>query len=355
MAGGDDGTKMKTRYYSIGNVKEGEELLQEAAKYIRCGETVAIPTETVYGLAADGLNEKACARIFEAKERPADNPLILHIADIASVDELVIDVTPQHRTLMEALWPGPLTLIFKCSDLVPKAVTAGGDTVAIRFPSHPIARRFIEICGTPLAAPSANQSGRPSPTNASDVLADMDGRICAILDGGPCEIGLESTVLDMTVSPAKILRPGYYTMEDLSRYLKVELDENLLDTKALPRSPGQKYRHYAPKAEYTVYTGSKENVVAALKAAREEYKKKGKKVGLLVFNEDASNFPEEEVLTLGSYDDEKTMGRLLFAKLREFDRRGVDVILGVGVESVGYGTALMNRIVKATEGRIVEV
>lgn len=329
-------------------------LLQRAAKYIREGELVAFPTETVYGLGADGLNGEACAKIFEAKHRPADNPLILHISELSEMDRLVEGVRPQYRKLAEELWPGPMTLIFQKSKLIPDQVTAGGDTVAIRMPSHPVARDFIRVCQTPLAAPSANLSGKPSPTNAQDVLRDMDGRIACILDGGSCQIGIESTVIDCTTEHPEILRPGFYTLEFLQEYLPdIRLEDHLIEDSRPPKSPGQKYRHYAPKAEFHVYVGDLEKIEDLFNEKVQKGLEEGRKIGVMTFVEDPNEYPGAEVLRIGSEKDITEMGRVLFAHLRSFDRMGVDLILGVGVPSDhGYGVSIMNRMKKAASGNV---
>ena len=236
--------------------------IQTAGKLLKDGELVAIPTETVYGLAADALNGEAVANIFKAKGRPMDNPLIVHIADLSQVDDLVAFVPPVLEDLAKAFWPGPLTVIMEKSDLIPDEVSAGLDTVAIRMPSHPDARAIIKAAGTPLAAPSANTSGMPSPTTAAHVLHDMDGKIAAVVDGGPCEVGVESTVLTLCTRVPRILRPGRVTPEDLFDVLgEVEVDDAVLGQLAegaVAASPGMKYKHYSPKAEVYIVDGSAE-------------------------------------------------------------------------------------------------
>lgn len=329
--------------------------IERAASWLKRGELVAFPTETVYGLGADGGNAKACAKIYEAKGRPSDNPLILHVADVDALRPLVQSIPPQVEILMSELWPGPMTLIFRRSDHVPDIVTAGGDTVAIRLPEHPVARAMIRAAGCPVAAPSANRSGRPSPTNAQDVWADMAGRIPMILDGGSSQIGIESTVIDVTVEPAMILRPGYYTREYLETWLSgICLDHSIVQDGVAPRSPGQKYRHYAPKAELTVYVGSPEAVNRAIQRALRQAKAAGKRTGAMLFDEDPDPTDCDLVLRLGSRSELSQMGHFLFSSLRAFDRAEVDVIFGVGVEALeGYGISIMNRLKKSAGGRVV--
>ena len=264
---------MKTEILKIDRENIDTDAIKKAANFIKSGQLVAFPTETVYGLGADGLNDEACRKIFKAKGRPSDNPLILHISHISMLDNLVEEITDKHRKLFE-LWPGPMTLIFKKSDLIPDAVTAGGDTVAIRFPSDQIARALITEADTPIAAPSANISGRPSPTKARDVYQDMDGIIPVIIDGGESNIGIESTVIDLSGDEPIILRPGFYTYEFLKDILSdMRLDDSLVDSSKIPKSPGQKYKHYAPKAKLRVFIG--EDVPTHLLSEAEKYKSSG--------------------------------------------------------------------------------
>lgn len=337
--------------------KESQQALDEAAALIRAGELVAFPTETVYGLGANGLDDDACKKIFEAKRRPADNPLILHVSSLDEVDRLVRELTEEDRAAMRTLWPGPMTLIFKKSEIVPDAVTAGGDTVAIRFPSHEMAKQLIRKAGVPIAAPSANRSGRPSPTNAEDVYQDMQGIIPMILDGGNCDIGIESTVIDRTVSPPVILRPGFYTQEFLEEYMPgIQYDSALIEEGQIPKSPGQKYKHYAPKAAFTVFVGKHKPVYREISEAAKTAKEAGKKVGVMTFEEDKTHYDADIVLRLGSYRDITALAKHLFASLRLMDRADVDVIYGAGVDAhAGYGISIMNRMRKAASGRVIEV
>lgn len=336
---------MKTEVLKIDRENIDEKLIEKAASSIRNGDLVAFPTETVYGLGADGLNNEACLKIFKAKHRPADNPLILHISNISMLDNLVEEISESHRKLFE-LWPGPMTLIFKKSKLIPDAVTAGGDTVAIRFPSDEIARELISKSKTPIAAPSANISGRPSPTNADDVYYDMDGVIPIIIDGGQSNIGIESTVIDLSTDQAIILRPGFYTYEFLKTIIDdIKLDDSLVDDSKIPKSPGQKYKHYAPKAKMRVFIGN--DSVNYIKNLSEIHSKEGKKVGILAFEEYKDKFKDYVCLSLGSKKDLKTMSHVLFSHLREMDRLGVDIILAQGVREINLGKSIMNRMKKA--------
>lgn len=328
--------------------------IELGAEWIKKGELVAFPTETVYGLGADGLNANACAKIFEAKGRPQDNPLILHIEDIQRMYSLIDGDISEYRKLIDELWPGPLTLIFKRSNIVPDTVTAGGETVAIRMPINDIARALIAAADAPIAAPSANRSGKPSPTIAEDVYEDMNTRLPLIIDGGATEIGIESTVVDLTTKSAAILRPGYYTKEILEEYLPgIEYDSSILKDGIIPKSPGQKYRHYAPKAGMTVYVGDAESVQTKLSETVRDEKLKGKRVGVLIFDEDPVPEEADLVIKQGSRNNLRAMAHNLFTNLREFDRENIDEIIAAGADvSTGYGISIMNRMKKSASGRV---
>ncbi|MDD7593097.1 MAG: L-threonylcarbamoyladenylate synthase [Peptoniphilaceae bacterium] len=333
--------------------------IREAAELLRKGELVAFPTETVYGLGADGLNPKAAAAIFDAKGRPQDNPLILHIADLKALDPLVTSVPAGAREALAHLWPGPITFIFYRSTLVPDVVTAGGPTVAIRMPQNPIARALIRAAGTPIAAPSANRSGRPSPTTAGDVLEDMDGRIPMILDGGSSSIGVESTVVDLTVTPPVILRPGFHsrvTLEADFPGIEDVTPEAAQVSSDVPKSPGMKYRHYAPKAPLSLYIGPGDAVTARLAKDTEGYRAAEKRVGIMAFDPqiDALQARLDGGVTYASMGPAPThpaVAQRLFYNMRVLDRAGVDVILAVGVPEEGVGIAVMNRLRKASGGK----
>ena len=336
---------MKTKILKIDRKNINNAFIKKAASLINNGKLVAFPTETVYGLGADGLNDKASKKIFKAKKRPADNPLILHISDFGMVEDLVEEVNEDHKKLFD-LWPGPMTLIFKKSKLIPDTVTAGGGTVAIRFPADDVARSLIAEAKTPIAAPSANLSGRPSPTKASDVYQDMEGTIPLILDGGEAKIGIESTVIDLSEETPIILRPGFYTYEDLSKILPdIKLDDSLIDSTKTPKSPGQKYKHYAPKAKLRVFIGEK--VADHLLDLAGTYEKEGMKVGILAFEDDKSKFKNYPFISLGLRDDLSKMSHVLFSSLREMDRLGIDIILAEGVRENHLGKSIMNRMKKA--------
>ncbi len=336
---------MKTEILKIDRENINNDYIKKAANLIKEGNLVAFPTETVYGLGADGLNNEACKKIYKAKGRPSDNPLILHISDITMLDNLVEEISDKHRKLFE-LWPGPMTLIFKKSKLIPDVVTAGGDTVAIRFPSDNIARALISEAKRPIAAPSANISGRPSPTKASDVYQDMQGVIPAIIDGGESNIGIESTVIDLSTDEPTILRPGFYTYEFLKEILDdMRLDDSLVDSTKIPKSPGQKYKHYAPKANLRVFIGK--DVPDYLLTLAKKYESEGKKIGILAFEEDKDKFSSYPYISLGNRSDLSTMSHVLFSSLRQMDRLGVDIILAEGVRENNLGKSIMNRMKKA--------
>ncbi len=317
--------------------------LSLAAQLIQSGQVVGMPTETVYGLAADATNPDAVARIFEAKGRPSDNPLIVHIADVSDLDAVAAEVPPLAMTLADAFWPGPLTMIFKKRDEIPLITTGGLDTVGVRMPNHDTARALIRASLKPLAAPSANRSGYPSPTTAQHVLHDMQGRIPAILDGGECACGLESTVIcfdeDETV---RILRPGFVTAEMLRAVApSVVIDSGIFRDAASDeavRSPGMKYRHYAPNARVTLVEGSAERFRQLIALQQNEG------VYALIFDSDAADFPYPH-RTFGSTSEEQ--GNLLFAKLRELDEIGAKEVFVRMPEKEGVGLAVYNRLLRA--------
>lgn len=320
--------------------------IRRAAALLCAGELVAFPTETVYGLGADALNGEAAARIFAAKGRPADNPLIAHIAGESGLAGLIaLEPCACARKLMRAFWPGPMTLIFPKSPRVPREVTAGLDTVAVRMPSHPVARALIRAAQTPIAAPSANRSGRPSPTTAAHVLEDMEGRIPLILDGGPCEVGLESTVVDVTGARPRILRPGGVTLEMLEGVVgDVDVDEGVLhqlQAGSQARSPGMKYKHYAPKGEVTIVTGPR----AAQEIAR-LYDAADGRAAILAFSQ--ADYGARRVYRLKNAPGE------LFAALRQLDEDGMETIYAEDVPTTGVGLAVMNRLMRAAAFRVVE-
>jgi L-threonylcarbamoyladenylate synthase len=333
-----------------------------AAKIIREGGLVAFPTETVYGLGANALDEKAVADIYRAKGRPSDNPMIVHIADARELEALTGQDTPAMRALMKAFWPGPLTMVVNKTEAVPPTTTGGLDTVAIRMPSSEVARQLISMAGCPIAAPSANLSGRPSPTNARDVAEDMEGRIDAIIWGEDCQVGIESTVVDMMGEAPTILRPGIITPDmikealagedsadgvaydkallNAEKFQEADPSQGVAETDFRPKSPGMKYKHYAPRAEMVIYRGSEAEVSAAVRERAAAEEAAGKKVGTLLFGE----------------GEETRAAHEFFAKLRELDRQGVNLIIAGALnpdDQIGF--AVMNRMFKSAGYNVIDV
>ena len=334
------------------------EKVRVAADFIKRGGLVSFPTETVYGLGADALNPEAVRTLFEAKRRPLDNPPIVHVGYAKEVYRLAGEVSPKAERLIKTFWPGPLTLIFKRSEIVPDVTVCGLDTIAIRMPRHNVALALIRESGCSIAAPSANLAGKPSPTTAKHVLHDLDGRIDAVLDAGPTLIGVESTVLDLTVDPPQILRPGGTPHEALKKILgRVKLHPVAVAEKELKvrkaRSPGVKYKHYAPDADVIVVEGKLSAVVNKVKELAEFYMCKGSRVGVLATDETVGHYKADVMKSLGSRHDLPIIARNLFNLLREFDLEGVDVIIAEGVPTEGLGLAVMNRLRKASGYKIV--
>lgn len=326
-----------------------------AAKYIQQGRLVAFPTETVYGLGANAFDAAAVNRIFLAKGRPADNPLIVHIADYATLPLIVSHVPPQAERLMRAFWPGPLSIVLPRNEHVPDIVTAGLDTVAVRWPNHPVAEALIKLADLPVAAPSANRSGRPSPTLAEHVARDLGEKVDLILDAGLAAIGLESTVIDVSGEEPILLRPGAVTLEDLEQILGPVRVVGAHPSPDQPvRSPGLKYTHYAPRAPLFLYLGEPGAVVQAQLSRMAELVNDGKSVGILTYDQYLDYFPTAKLLSLGSYDQPAEAAQNLYQVLRRFDELDVDVILAHGYPSTaGLGLALQNRLVKAAGFRLV--
>ena len=338
--------------------EEDDAKLKAAGEILRRGGLVAFPTETVYGLGGDALNPTSSKRIYAAKGRPSDNPLIVHIYRFEDIYKITGDVPEEARRIADAFWPGPLTMILPKSDAVPYETTGGLDTVAIRMPSHPAAQKLIEYSGGYIAAPSANTSGRPSPTMASHVEEDLDGKIDMILDGGPVGIGLESTIVDFTEEIPTILRPGYINQEMVRRVIgQVQMDRGLIqaDSKVKPKAPGMKYRHYAPKADLTVVEGSTKAVQEKICALVEEKIRAGEKVGVIATEESIKAYPEGIVKCIGTRADEESIARHLFAVLREFDDCGVTYIYSEAFDTPQMGQAIMNRLMKAAGQKKIQV
>jgi len=349
---------MYTKIIKIDENNIDKNLIGEAVRIIKNGGLVAFPTETVYGLGANGLDEEAVKKIFIAKGRPQDNPLILHVYSTDQVEDLVEEIPPVAKLCMDKFWPGPLTIILKKSPKVPDIISAGLDTVAIRMPENKIALEIIRLSNTPIAAPSANTSGKPSPTSARHVIEDLMGRIDMIVDGGDTGIGLESTVLDLSTDIPMILRPGGVTKEDLSKTIpNITIDSSIIkeDEKLIPKSPGQKYRHYAPKAEMFVFSGQVDSIVEAIIVNTEKYTKEGKRVGIICTDETKDFYKEGVIISMGSRKNKETIARNLFNTLRTFDHLDVDIILAEGVDLSNLGIAIMNRMMKAASGKIIKV
>ncbi len=322
---------------------KGKEDIPSVATLLKEGQVVGMPTETVYGLAANALDANAVLKIFEAKNRPADNPLIVHICDLDQLLELTSEVPFTAIQLAHAFWPGPLTLVFERSDLVPNAVTAGGNTVAVRMPSHPLALELIKECGFPLAAPSANRSGSPSPTTVQHVMNDMDGIIPAVLDGGQCAVGVESTVLSLAHGVPRLLRPGGITPEQIEEVIgAIEIDPSITQNVHLDQvsSPGMKYKHYAPKAKVTLLHGSSEAFSHFVNERAEEG------VAALCFQEDVANLTVP-TLSLGSINIAKDWMYHLFEQLRSADEEGYTRVYAHCPPKEGEGLAVYNRLIRA--------
>jgi L-threonylcarbamoyladenylate synthase len=342
---------METKILKINKHKPEKDKIKYAANVLRQGGTVAFPTETVYGLGADALNEKAVEKIFAAKGRPADNPLIVHISDVTEVDKLAKSISDTARILMKTFWPGPLTIIMEKAPCVPDIVTAGLNTVAIRLPSNKIALELIKESGVPVAAPSANTSGKPSPTKASHVIDDLKDRVDIIIDGGDAEVGVESTVIDMTSEIPVILRPGGVTYEELvtvienvniNKELNIKDDEN-----NIPLCPGMKYRHYSPKADLIIVEGHKEMITDKINELTCNDKKEGLKVGILATKGTEHIYNADYVVSVGDDEKPETIAANLFSRLREFDDKGVDIIYAQAISEKGIGMAIKNRLEKA--------
>lgn len=332
--------------------------LQQAADLLQEGQVVAFPTETVYGLGANALSSAAVQKIFEAKGRPSDNPLIVHIANKEELMTLVSEVPEKANALMEAFWPGPLTMIFPRKEGIAPEVTAGLDTVGIRMPDHPVALALISRAGLPIAAPSANRSGRPSPTTAKHVEEDLEGRIAGIVDGGATGVGVESTVLDVTVDPPMILRPGGVTKEELEQVIgTVSVDPGLSLEHEQPKSPGMKYQHYAPQGEmWIIKANTVEQQIQAIQDWVRRAKENQQKVGVLATEESKDSYPQADyVVVCGSRSNPASTAHHLYDALRSFDHQKVDAIFAESFPSEGVGLAIMNRLIKAAGHRIHQV
>ena len=329
-----------------------------AGEILKKGGLVAFPTETVYGLGGDALNPDASMKIYAAKGRPSDNPLIVHIAELDKLAPIVGEIPEKARILAEKYWPGPLTMILSKSDLVPKETTGGLDSVAVRFPSDRIAQEMIKAAGGYVAAPSANTSGRPSPTTAQHVIEDLGEEIDMIIDGGQVGIGLESTIVDFTEDVPVVLRPGYISLEMLQKTLgDVRMDKGLIasDSKVRPKAPGMKYRHYAPKANLIIVSGEAEAVVMRINELTIEHREKGEKVGIICTDESRAQYIGDVIESIGSRQDEDSIAQHLYAILRDFDEMDVNVIFSESFATPRIGHAIMNRLLKAAGHQVIEV
>lgn len=350
---------MQTKVLKIDSADIDKEAMKEAADLIREGELVAFPTETVYGLGADALHPEASKKIYAAKGRPSDNPLIVHISKFEDLVRIAKEVPSEAKKLSDAFWPGPLTMIVQKNDKVPYETTGGMDTVAIRMPNHPIPLELIEQSGCLIAAPSANTSGKPSPTEASHVALDMDGRIPLILDGGAVGIGIESTIVDLTEETPMILRPGYITKEMLEEALGSEvcIDPGIIaaDSERKPKAPGMKYKHYAPKADLVLVEGETDRVVTEINRLTAEKRQQGMKVGIIATDETRGDYEADWVMSIGARDDEDAIARHLYKILREFDDLNVDAIYSESFATPRIGQAIMNRLLKAAGHQVLTV
>jgi L-threonylcarbamoyladenylate synthase len=335
-----------------------QSMIEEAGRIIRQGGLVAFPTETVYGLGGDALNPHSSEKIYAAKGRPSDNPLIVHIAKKEDVYRIAQEVSHKAEKLMEAFWPGPLTMIFQKKPIVPDKTTGGLDTVAVRLPSDRIAAAFIQAAGGFVAAPSANVSGRPSTTTAEHVVEDLSGRIEMILDGGQAVIGLESTIVDVSGETPVILRPGVITKAMMEQVIgPMETDQAIIDPNSgiRPKAPGMKYRHYAPRADLTIVEGETEAVIGEINRLTEEAMNHGKQVGIIATDETASRYPMGLVMSLGARSHEEEISMHLFEVLRKFDDTEVTCIFSESFEQADIGPAIMNRLLKAAGHKVIRV
>ncbi|EIJ80299.1 sua5/yciO/yrdC/ywlC family protein [Bacillus methanolicus PB1] len=345
---------MKTQFWfvdkSVDNIENYPQISQ-AADLLKKNEVIAFPTETVYGLGGNAESDEAVQKIFEAKGRPSDNPLIIHIAEISQLNRFAKNIPENAKILMETFWPGPLTLVLNKRDgFLSEKATAGLSTVAVRMPDHPVALAVIKESGLPIAAPSANRSGKPSPTTAKHVADDLDGRIAGIVDGGPTGVGVESTVLDCTEPVPVILRPGGITKEQIEKAIgPVKVDPALLDTGQAPKSPGMKYRHYAPNAPFYLVDGSREYIQKLIS----ENQAKGLKAGVLTTEEGKRFYDAHLVLACGNRSNIEKVASSLYETLRKFNESDVDIIFSEMFPEEGVGQAIMNRLLKAAGHRVL--
>ena len=353
---------MITRIMDVSAEPINMEYISEASEILRKGGLVAFPTETVYGLGGDAKDKEASRKIYAAKGRPSDNPLIVHIARFSQLQEISKDLPENAKKLADAFWPGPLTMVVNKNEVIPYETTGGLDTVAVRMPNNPIALALIEESGCMIAAPSANTSGRPSPTKASHVYEDLSGKIDAILDGGAVDIGLESTIVDLTEDVVTILRPGYINMEMLKEVVgEVRIDPGIVyndkgtTSGAKPKAPGMRYKHYAPKGDLTIISGDEDKVVAKINELAKQAIESGSKVGIIATSETADRYSEGQILVIGDRSDEGSIAHNLYDILRKFDELGVDLIYSESFATPNMGQAIMNRLLKAAGQKTLDV
>ena len=350
---------MNTKFYEIDENNIDIEKMQEAGDLIAAGELVAFPTETVYGLGGDALHPEAAKKIYAAKGRPSDNPLIVHIAEVSDLERVAKVVPEQAKKLAEAFWPGPLTMVVWKNENVPYATTGGLDTVAVRMPNHPVALELIRKSGKLIAAPSANTSGRPSPTEGSHVMEDLDGRIAMVLDSGLVGIGIESTIIDLTEEVPMVLRPGYITPEMLSEVLQepVVIDPGILaaDDPTKPKAPGMKYKHYAPKADMVIVDGEKDTVIEEINRRTAFARQQGRKVAVIATEETKESYNADVVLCMGKRDDEDSIAQHMYKILRDCDELEVQEIYSECFQTPRIGQAIMNRLLKAAGHQVIHV
>lgn len=348
---------MNTKIERVNPDQIDETIMEEAGRLIAEGELVAFPTETVYGLGGDALHPEASRKIYAAKGRPSDNPLIVHIADFSDMERVARKVPDAAKKLADAFWPGPLTMIVNKSDAVPMATTGGMNTVAVRMPNHPVALDLIRKSGCLIAAPSANTSGRPSPTEAAHVAEDLSGKIAMILDGGPVGIGIESTIIDLTEPTPMVLRPGYITPEMLSEVLgeEVIIDPGIIaaDDTRKPKAPGMKYKHYAPKADMVIVDGSQTAVIDKINALVQQKRSAGEKVAVIATEESKHSYQADVILSMGSRSNEDAIAQHLYRILRECDELHVDAIYSESFQTPRIGQAIMNRLLKAAGHTVI--
>lgn len=348
---------MDTKIIRVNELNIDSEDMEEAGWLIASGELVAFPTETVYGLGGDALDPDAARKIYSAKGRPSDNPLIVHIAEFEDMYRVGKNVPKEAKKLADAFWPGPLTIIVEKNDNVPDATTGGMNTVAVRMPNHPVALSLIRKSGCLIAAPSANTSGRPSPSEAEHVAEDLSGKIAMIIDGGPVSIGIESTIIDLTEDKPMVLRPGYITPDMLSGVLgeEVIIDPGIIaaDDTTKPKAPGMKYKHYAPKADMIIVDGNREAVIATINKKIAEAKANGRKAAVIATEETKAQYNADIILSIGSREEEDTIAHHLYKILRDCDELNVEAIYSECFSTPRIGQAIMNRLLKAAGHQVI--